>query len=302
MTGLLYFYARRIEPIRFRFDSVYIKHILWISLPYGVALFLNVIYFKVDIVLLSVLEPQIIADTSIALYSVPMKIVEVGMMFGTLFLNSMLPLFTEAIQKIDKEKLFEYVAKAYKILLVFGVGIASFLFINDVNVISFIATKEYIEHSKHLYTSLDAMKIVVFIFLFYFLSSLFTYLLIAHDEQKKLLRINLIITLANLIGNLTLIPFYSFVGSAWVTLICQILLLVFTYHATRHLVHFHFLPGFTLSTLFFAIIASGTNWYILQSLHTGVFLSLLVCTGVFSILYLGGIGGVWFLSKKKLQK
>ena len=81
MTVLLYFYARRIEPIRFRFDPVYMKHILWISLPYGVALFLNVIYFKVDIILLSVLEPRAVADISIALYSVPMKIVEVGMMF-----------------------------------------------------------------------------------------------------------------------------------------------------------------------------------------------------------------------------
>ncbi len=99
MTGLLYFYARKIEPIRFRFDPVYMKHILKISLPYGIALFLNVIYFKVDIVLLSILEPQTVADISIALYSVPMKIVEVGMMFGTLFLNSMLPLFTEAIKK-----------------------------------------------------------------------------------------------------------------------------------------------------------------------------------------------------------
>lgn len=146
------------------------------------------------------------------------------------------------------------------------------------------------------------MRIVVFIFLFYFLSSLFTYLLIAHNEQKKLLRINLIITLANLIGNLALIPFYSFVGSAWVTLVCQILLLVFTYHSTRHLIRFNFLPSFTISTLFFSILASGANWYILQNLHVGVFLSLLVCTGIFSILYLGGIGGVWFLSKKKLQK
>lgn len=99
MTGLLYFYARKIEPIVFRFDPEYIKHILRTSLPYGIALFLNVIYFKVDIILLSVLEPRSLADTSIALYSVPMKIVEVGMMFGTLFLNSMLPLFTEAIKK-----------------------------------------------------------------------------------------------------------------------------------------------------------------------------------------------------------
>lgn len=245
MTGLLYFYARRLEPIRFRFDPVYMKHILCTSLPYGIALFLNVIYFKVDIILLSILSPRATADISIALYAVPMKIVEVGMMFGTLFLNSMLPLFTQSIQKVDKEELFGYVAKAYKILLIFGVGIASFLFMNDANVISFIATREYIEHTKYLYTSLDAMQIVVFIFLFYFLSSLFTYLLIAHDEQKKLLKINFIITIANLVGNLALIPFYSFVGSAWVTLICQILLLVQTYRATRHLVYFNFLPSFS---------------------------------------------------------
>jgi O-antigen/teichoic acid export membrane protein len=172
---------------------------------------------------------------------------------------------------------------------------------NDANVISFIATREYIEHTKYLYTSLDAMQIVVFIFLFYFLSSLFTYLLIAHDEQKKLLRINFIITIANLVGNLALIPFYSFVGSAWVTLVCQVLLLIQTYWATRHLVHFNFLPSFTLSTLFFAVIASGMNWYLLSVFHTGTFVSLIVCTAVFSGVYLGGIGGVWFLSKKKFS-
>lgn len=301
MTGLLYFYARKIEPIRFRFDPEYMKYILKISLPYGIALFLNVIYFKVDIILLSVLEPRATADISIALYSVPMKIVEVGMMFGTLFLNSMLPLFTEAIKKMDQEALFGYVAKAYKILLIFGVGIACFLFVNGSDVISFIATKEYIEHSKYLYTSLDAMQIVVFIFLFYFLSSLFTYLLIAHDEQKKLLRINFIITIANLVGNLILIPFYSFVGSAWVTLVCQVLLLIQTYYSTRHLVHFNFLPGFTFSTLLFAAVASGVNWYLLSILHTGIFLSLVICTAVFSVVYLGGVGGVWFLTRKKLS-
>lgn len=172
---------------------------------------------------------------------------------------------------------------------------------NASNVISFIAAKEYIEHTKYLYTSLDAMQIVVFIFLFYFLSSLFTYLLIAHDEQKKLLRINFIITVANLVGNAVLIPYYSFIGSAWVTLVCQVLLLVQTYRSTRHLVHFNFLPGFTLSTLLFATIAGIANWYLLSILHTGVFLSLLICTTIFSIIYLGGIGGVWLLNKKNIE-
>lgn len=201
----------------------------------------------------------------------------------------MLPLFTEAIKKTDFGALYSYVAKAYKILLIFGVGIATFLFVNAGPVIGLLASREYIEHTKYLYTSLDAMQIVVFIFLFYFLSSLFTYLLIAHDEQKKLLKINLIITIVNLIGNIALIPFYSFVGSAWVTLTCQFLLLAQTYHATRHMVRFNFLPGFTVGVLIFALIASILDIFLLQVLHLGTTFSLLISATVFSIVYLGGI-------------
>jgi hypothetical protein len=42
-------------------------------------LFLSVVYFKVDVVLLSLFEEKSISNTSIALYSLPMKIVEVLM-------------------------------------------------------------------------------------------------------------------------------------------------------------------------------------------------------------------------------
>jgi hypothetical protein len=44
-------------------------------------MFLNVIYFKIDVIIISILEANKNADISIALYSVPGKIVEVGMMF-----------------------------------------------------------------------------------------------------------------------------------------------------------------------------------------------------------------------------
>jgi len=58
----------------------------------------------VDVILLSLLEESTIADTSIALYALPMKIVEVGMMYGTIFLNSLLPVLTTAIEKKRKIK------------------------------------------------------------------------------------------------------------------------------------------------------------------------------------------------------
>jgi O-antigen/teichoic acid export membrane protein len=55
-TLLNYLYARRICPIKFKYDKEYIKYLFKISLPYGIALFLSVVYFKVDVILLSLLE------------------------------------------------------------------------------------------------------------------------------------------------------------------------------------------------------------------------------------------------------
>jgi heme O synthase-like polyprenyltransferase len=79
-TVMNYVYASKyVHPIGLGFDREYMTHIFRISLPYGIALFLGVVYFKVDVVLLSLLEPQQEADISIALYSLPMKIVEVLM-------------------------------------------------------------------------------------------------------------------------------------------------------------------------------------------------------------------------------
>lgn len=60
------------------------------------ALFLGAIFFKIDVILLSIMEKHD-PDTIIALYSLPMKIIEVGMMYGTIFLNSFLPVLTLAI-------------------------------------------------------------------------------------------------------------------------------------------------------------------------------------------------------------
>jgi O-antigen/teichoic acid export membrane protein len=78
-TYMNYRYAASIIPIKFLCDRAYIAHIFKISLPYGVALFLSVVYFKIDIILLSLLESPEQSNISIALYGLPMKIVEVLM-------------------------------------------------------------------------------------------------------------------------------------------------------------------------------------------------------------------------------
>jgi O-antigen/teichoic acid export membrane protein len=59
----------------------------------------------------------VLSDKIVAVYSLPMKIVEVGMLFGTVFLNSLLPVLTE--NKDDPTKLTRIARKSLRVLLYF---------------------------------------------------------------------------------------------------------------------------------------------------------------------------------------
>ena len=264
MTILTWWYARRWHRVKFGWDLSYIGHILYISLPYGLALFLNVIFFKVDTILLSIMEPRSIADSVIALYALPMKIVEVGMMYGTVFLNSLLPVLTDTFKKErsrDKSKFLDsrdvplemteknhthsptsnfkpqtsqaLIQHAFSLLLFFGIGISGFLYLTRDLVTRIISTPSFVTTSIHGYSSIDVMGIVVWIFLFYFISSLATYILIAHGRQRSMMMVNAGIAFFNVVGNILVIPHYSFIGSAIVTLISQIFLVIATSYLVR---------------------------------------------------------------------
>lgn len=300
MTAMIYNYARKIEKISFKFDTDIIKKLVMMSIPYWMALFLNIVYFKIDVILISILESWDIADTHIALYSVPMKIVEVWMMFGWLFLQSMLPLFSENIFKKKFNELWVLLEKSYRILFIFWVWIVAYSMVWWYEVLRLVATPDYLDHTKYLYNSLDAYRVTVFIFLFYFISSIFTYLLIANNEQSKLLRINFFITILNVVGNFILIPQYSFIWSAVSTLISQIVLLFFTYRASRHIYRFNFAPFFSITVWIFAILWSIISFIVrnyLYSLWFNFITVLIISVSIFALIYFSWIVLIFYRSK-----
>lgn len=133
------------------------------------------------------------------------------------------------------------------------------------------------------------MRIVAFVFFFYFLSSLFTYLLISGGEQKRLLKINAFIAVANLVGNLLVIPHYSFVGSAAVTLASQVVLLFMTAHAVGSAKLKRFYAKETFAILSLASVSTAASYAALgASSDLGTFVSLVVSGLAFAVPYLGG--------------
>lgn len=93
----------------------------------------------------------------------------------------------------------------------FGAGISVFIILFSEPIIRFISDEKFIENKIYEANSAHVMQIVSVVFLFYFISSLANYILIAKNEQKKIIFVNLFIAIFNIIGNLLIIPHYHFI-------------------------------------------------------------------------------------------
>lgn len=142
---------------------------------------------------------------------------------------------------------------------------------------------------------MHVLQIVIWVFLFYFISSLGNYVLIAKNEQKKIIYINLFIALFNIIGNIIFIPKYHLIGGSTVTLVSQILLVIITFFLIRRELEIRKII-FYVFFLFFSGVLSGYCVFLANNYlsHIGNFLALFILSMMFGLLYLS----FWFFTKK----
>lgn len=283
MTALNFRYAKKIGKISFLFDRQYILKIFKMSLPYGIALFLSVVYFKIDVILLSIMEPKEIANRSVALYSLPMKIVEVIMVIGGFYLNAMLPKISQDFKNNDLTSANKLINFSFKVMYAGSLLMVCLGILFREHIIAIISKPEYLDTSLAFH-SWDAAIVVFGVILFHFVSLVFIYTLIASNQQSKLLRINLIVTLINIIWNIILIPYLSFMWAWIVTIISQLVLMILWYFYTRQTVSVSIGLWFIFRHLIFAITLFFLWYYIMDKYPLGNILSILIY----------GFGLFWF--------
>ncbi len=284
-TFLNYLYARKICSLRFHFDFDYIKKIFKISLPYGIALFLSVVYFKIDIILLSIIETKKEADISIALYSLPMKIVEVLMVVWWFYLNSILPSITKLFKNKKIKELNNLLNLSLKILISFWVFIFIWWSLFRKYLVEIVANKDYLDPNL-IYNSADVFPIVLWVLLFYFISLIFIYSLIAFEKQWILLKINIIITIFNIIWNIILIPIFSFMW-AWITTIfSQILFMILWFFYTKKIVKLKIEKLFIFKILFIWIFTYFIWYLFLNKLSIWLYTDIILYWFLIIFIYL----------------
>lgn len=251
-----YWFTKRWFVFKPKYDFTYWKQVFKEALPYGIAIILSTIYFKVDVLLLSFLRDK----QEIAIYGYPSSIIEMLAIFPIYFMNSTLPTLSRAFQE-SKEKAKTIISLSFQFiqLITFPLVIGGVVLARPI--IAFIMNDEFLTGNVAGYFGADlAFQLLLIPTLFAFINTLFSFTLIANGNQSKLLRINLYGVIFNIVTNLIFIPSYGFIAAGITTFLSEILIIFLTYRECQKHIRFSLPWKTSLKTLFAALVMGVFVW------------------------------------------
>jgi len=270
------YFSCRFVRIRFRFDLPIMRSLVRGSLPLGLSAIMAVIYFRVDLLMLSWMKPL----EDVGIYGAAYRIVEIAAVIPALFLGTIFPLFARAIEAQDDtlarlyDRSFGFVTSLAIPMLVGGLILADpiMLLITGQD---FAAIKKFEIPFLGIH-AFDAtgttFRILLVATALMFWGQLNGYLMIAGNMQKKLLSIYFVILPANILLNIILIPQYSYIGAAATTLTTEVIALIYTTWVVGH--HLYQLPR--VKKVMQAVVASIPMGLVVWWLELHVLLLIII--------------------------
>lgn len=205
---LLYQIIARHLVLKVKLERVidFSRKLLTASFPIGLMLILNIIYFHADTMILSLYKPTI----DVGIYGFSYKLFEFFIALPTFFSNSVYPILLEKAKNNDS---FNREIKQYLlILLVLSVIITLIVFI-------FAPLLKLIKIEWAF--SVMPLRILSLSFPFFFLTSLFQWILIIKNKKIHLIFIYFISMMINIFSNFIFIPKYSYIASSYITVFSE---------------------------------------------------------------------------------
>lgn len=179
------------------------------AMPYGVSMFLSQVQTRIDVLLLGFLASTIAAGV----YNVGYRVV---------FLLFMVPNFASMVvlplaSKLHKESWGEFRSlyhQSMKVVVLIALPLSAGVWLTAPGLVSIIFGKAFGESSS-------VLRILSGLLFFTFLNRMMMTFLSASDKQSDATRVQWIVVLLNLIGNLSLIPAFGVIGAATSTLVSE---------------------------------------------------------------------------------
>lgn len=201
------------ESISPKFNALESKNLLTQSWPIGIALFLNLLYFRLDVLVLSSFRQS----AEVGLYGLGYQFFQVGLALPIFFVNALYP----GLVKIYKENLEKF-RKTVKTWSIYLIGVSLIM----TTVLFLISYTIPVIYDSRFAGSAIALRILALGMPFFFISALLWHLSIIYGKQKLLIYIYGFGAVFNLVANLLFIPTYGYVAAATTTIISEALVTV----------------------------------------------------------------------------
>jgi len=271
--AILIYFALKQVPLKPSFNFQIWGKILKTTWPIALTIALNLIYFKGDIFIMSLIRSQ----SEVGLYGAPYRILEVLINITYLFLGLILPLLATAIAIKNFEKLKIIIQSAFDFLIILTIPMIVGGFFLGQQLMVLMAGLEFA-------ISGEIIKILLLATGAIFIAALFGYVVVALDQQKRMIKFYAINAVISVVGYWILISKFGYWGAAWMTVATEIFILVTAGYVMYKSINF--LPN--LKLLGKSIVASAVMAIPLYVFPNLIF-PLAICMGVlvyFTALYL----------------
>ena len=213
-VGFAFYFAKKIAKFSLKpsaFNTPYFKGFVKEALPLGAMLFLNTVYTRVDIFILSALR----GDTVVGIYQLAYKFFEFPLAFATFFANAIFPFYVMTYKE-DQPRFWRTFKKATLYLV-----LSSIIFTAGAWLIA-----PYLGLIKDDYIpSAQPLKILALSYPIFFLTSAFSWLMVVQKREKSLIWVYALGFLLNIVLNFIFIPQFSYLAASWVTVISEVFIL-----------------------------------------------------------------------------
>lgn len=270
MVTLLITYeaSRKLVSISFQFDVDFWKKVFLKALPYGLALVLGTVYFRMGTIILSLFNMK----KDIGYYGVPLRFLEILQIIPHYFMNSVLPVLTVSFLE-NRERSSRIIRYSLNVLAAVALPIFVGGYLLAWPIIAAVSSPEFLSKRTEIgiiWGSDMALKILLGAMIFTYFHVVLSYTLVAMERQKQILWANTAAVLANIVLNLVLVPHFGFLGAAMSAVVSEIIIFSILVMRVRkyisHIWDFPFLwktalsAGFMGLSLFFFADTLHERW------------------------------------------
>ncbi|HEY5668173.1 MAG TPA: flippase [Candidatus Saccharimonadales bacterium] len=200
------YWAYRRVRLRLLFHMTHWRRMAQLSIPLGIIQIINMLYYKIDSVMLSVMR----SPREVGLYAIAYGIIDVVMSVPSFFMTSLMPTLATA----SNERLRAVVERAFSLLAFVAVLAATGGVLLSKDIVLLISSQAFVHAAL-------PFAILVVSATFSYINAVFGFASVAVNKQGRLLKVSLFTVGLNVVINLFAIPRFGISGAATATLITE---------------------------------------------------------------------------------